>query len=172
MPMGRPKPLLLLGPEESEQLRAVASSRTLPHGLVLRARIILLSASGMNNQAIAARLCLNPVTVGHPTGLGRAARRVAPWPPAVDQRRTSGSAGSQDVASGTPARHALELPFVGCPDSHLENHGAPHLESFRTPAASAAPFPVVQRSLLRREGAGYRGFVFEPAGQSRGLVCR
>ena len=65
MPMGRPKPLLLLGPEESEQLRAVASSRTLPHGLVLRARIILLSASGMNNQAIAARLCLNPVTVGH-----------------------------------------------------------------------------------------------------------
>ena len=65
MPMGRPKPLLLLGPEESEQLRAVSFSRTLPHGLVLRARIILLSASGMNNQAIAARLRLNPVTVGH-----------------------------------------------------------------------------------------------------------
>ncbi len=65
MPMGRPKTPLLLGPEESEQLRAVASSRSLAHGLVMRARIILLSASGMNNQAIAARLRLNPVTVGH-----------------------------------------------------------------------------------------------------------
>src|SRR5712692_5177897 len=56
---------LLLRPEESEQLRSVAASRTLPHGLVRRARIILLSASGMSNQAIAARLHLNSVTVSY-----------------------------------------------------------------------------------------------------------
>jgi putative transposase len=65
MPMGRPKQPLVLSREESQQLRAVATSRSLPHGLVMRARIVLLSASGMNNQAIAARLDLNPVTVGH-----------------------------------------------------------------------------------------------------------
>lgn len=65
MPMGRPKPPLLLGPEEHEQLRAVASSRTLPHGLVRRARIILLSASGVSNQTVAARLHLNPATVSY-----------------------------------------------------------------------------------------------------------
>src|ERR1019366_9211834 len=65
MPMGRPKPPLLLGPEESERLRSVAASRTLPHGLVRRARIILLRASGMSNQAIAARLHLNPGTVSY-----------------------------------------------------------------------------------------------------------
>jgi putative transposase len=65
MPIGRPKPPLVLSPEESQQLRAVATSRSLPHGLVMRARIVTLSASGMNNQAIAARLGLNPVTVGH-----------------------------------------------------------------------------------------------------------
>lgn len=65
MPMGRPKPPLVLSPEESERLRALVASRTLPHGLVMRARIILLSASGMSNQAVAARLDLNPVTVGH-----------------------------------------------------------------------------------------------------------
>lgn len=65
MPMGRPKPPLLLRPEESEQLRSVAASRTLPHGLVRRARIILLSASGMSNQAIATQLHLNPVTVSY-----------------------------------------------------------------------------------------------------------
>ena len=58
MPMGRPKPPMLLPPEEIEQLRSVAVSRTLPHGLVRRARIILLSASGMTNQVIAARLHL------------------------------------------------------------------------------------------------------------------
>jgi putative transposase len=65
MPRGRPKTPLVLNPEESAQLRAVAASRSLPHGLVLRAKIILLSASGMSNQAIAARLDLNPVTVGY-----------------------------------------------------------------------------------------------------------
>jgi len=65
MPMGRPKPPLVLNPEESEQLRSVAASRTLPHGLVRRARIILLSALGMSNQAIAVRLHLNPVTVSY-----------------------------------------------------------------------------------------------------------
>jgi putative transposase len=65
MPMGRPKTPLLLNSEENAQLRAVAASRSLPHGLVLRAKIILLSASGMSNQAIAARLDLNPVTVGY-----------------------------------------------------------------------------------------------------------
>lgn len=65
MPMGRPKEPLALAPEESEQLRAVSASHSLSYGLVMRAKIILLSASGMNNQAIAARLHLNPVTVGH-----------------------------------------------------------------------------------------------------------
>src|SRR3984893_13868931 len=64
MPMGRPKTPLLLNPEENAQLQAVAASRSLPHGLVLRAKIILLSASGMSNQAIAARLEVHPVTVG------------------------------------------------------------------------------------------------------------
>jgi len=65
MPMGRPKTPLLLNPEEKAQLRAVAASRSLPHGLVLRAKIVLLSASGMSNQAIAVRLDRNPVTVGY-----------------------------------------------------------------------------------------------------------
>jgi putative transposase len=65
MPMGRPKSPLVLAAEESKQLRAVAVSRSLPYGLVLRAKIILLSASGVSNQDIAARLHLNQVTVGH-----------------------------------------------------------------------------------------------------------
>ena len=47
-----------------EQLEAMASSRSLPHGLVTRVRIVLLSADGLSNKDIAARLRLNQVTVG------------------------------------------------------------------------------------------------------------
>jgi putative transposase len=64
MPRGRPKPPLTLSAEQTEQLRAMSASRSLPHGLVTRVRIILLSAAGMSNRAIARRLELNPATVG------------------------------------------------------------------------------------------------------------
>jgi len=42
----------------------MSASRSLPHGLVTRVRIILLSAAGMSNRVIARRLELNPATVG------------------------------------------------------------------------------------------------------------
>src|SRR6266487_362465 len=45
MAMGRPKAQLVLRPEQREQLEGLASSRSLPAGLVSRARIILLTAS-------------------------------------------------------------------------------------------------------------------------------
>lgn len=65
MPMGRPKAPLSLTPEERQPLEAVAASRALPHGLVRRAQIVLLSAAGVDNKAIAARLHLSPGTVGY-----------------------------------------------------------------------------------------------------------
>lgn len=65
MRLGRPKPPLVLPVEQREQLEGLSASRSLPHGLVMRVRIILLSASGMTNKAIAARLHFSPATVGH-----------------------------------------------------------------------------------------------------------
>ena len=53
MAMGRPKATLVLHPEQREQLEGLASSRSLPAGLVGRARTILLSASGKTNMQIA-----------------------------------------------------------------------------------------------------------------------
>jgi hypothetical protein len=41
MAMGRPKAVLVLSPQQREQLEALGSSRSLPAGLVSRARIIL-----------------------------------------------------------------------------------------------------------------------------------
>jgi putative transposase len=61
---GRPKKPLTLAPAEREQLQAWARSRALPHGLVRRARIVLMAAEGKTNTAIAAKLGLTGATVG------------------------------------------------------------------------------------------------------------
>ena len=64
MAMGRPKAALILTPEQREQLEGLASSRSLPAGLVTRAKIILQSASGKTNLQIACQLRLTNATVG------------------------------------------------------------------------------------------------------------
>ena len=64
MAMGRPKTALVLDAEQREQLESLATSRSLPAGLVRRAKIILLSASGKTNLEIAGQLKTTKVTVG------------------------------------------------------------------------------------------------------------
>lgn len=65
MPMGRPTFSIALASDERAQLRAISASRSLPAGLVRRARVILLSAEGLANQEIAERVELSPAMVGH-----------------------------------------------------------------------------------------------------------
>jgi putative transposase len=64
MRTGRPKEPLSISDEERAHLKSFASSRSLPHGLVRRARIVLMSAEGMCNTAIADKLGLTGNTVG------------------------------------------------------------------------------------------------------------
>jgi putative transposase len=64
MTMGRPKTELVLTEEERSQLQSFARSRSLPSGLSDRARIVLSSADGEANNAIAQRLKLTNATVG------------------------------------------------------------------------------------------------------------
>jgi putative transposase len=61
---GRPKPTLTLTTDEHTQLRSLAGSRTLPHALVARARLVLWSAEGQSNTQIARRLRWGKATVG------------------------------------------------------------------------------------------------------------
>src|SRR5581483_11557881 len=61
---GRPKPVLTLTREEQIQLRSWARSRTLPHALVARAKLVLWSAEGESNTRIAGRLGWTNATVG------------------------------------------------------------------------------------------------------------
>ena len=63
MDRGRPKAALTVNNEERAQLMSFARSRSLPSALSSRAKIILASANGETNSAIAARLQLNPGTV-------------------------------------------------------------------------------------------------------------
>ena len=64
MAMGRPKAPLVLTPAQREQLQGIVRSRSLPAGLVSRARMILLSAAGKSNQQIARQLGVTNATVG------------------------------------------------------------------------------------------------------------
>jgi putative transposase len=63
MAMGRPKAVLVLDAELREQLESLANSRSLPAGLVRRAKNILLSASGKTNRGIARQLETSKVTL-------------------------------------------------------------------------------------------------------------
>jgi putative transposase len=64
MPRGRPVTPIILNEEQKVQLQSLANSRSLPHGLVQRAQIVLACATGEANTAIAKRMRLTNVTVG------------------------------------------------------------------------------------------------------------
>ena len=64
MRTGRPKAELVLSDDERAQLLSFARSRSLPAGLSNRARMILSSADGELNNAIAERLKTTKATVG------------------------------------------------------------------------------------------------------------
>lgn len=61
---GRPKKPLLLSDEQRVQLVTLSHSRSVPHGLVERAKIVLLAGEGLSNTEIAKRLRLSKPCVG------------------------------------------------------------------------------------------------------------
>ena len=63
MRTGRPKAPITLSKEEDEQLNSIANSRSLPHGLANRARIVLMAAQGTPNCTIAQKVDLSPQMV-------------------------------------------------------------------------------------------------------------
>lgn len=66
MPGGRPRTFeITLSETERTALAEIAGSRSLPAGLVRRARVILLSADGEANRDIAAAVDLSGAMVGH-----------------------------------------------------------------------------------------------------------
>ena len=64
MSIGRPKTELVLSEDERIQVSSLARSRTLPHAIVARAKVVLWSAEGASNTEIASRLQWTKATVG------------------------------------------------------------------------------------------------------------
>ena len=64
MPRGRPVVPITLTKNTRAQLEAMTRSRSLPHGLVRRARIILLAAQGLSNAEIGRKIGLSRAMVG------------------------------------------------------------------------------------------------------------
>src|SRR4030042_6599008 len=60
---GRPKLPIILEEQDRRQLLSLAQSRSLPHGLVNRARLVLLAAEGRSNLSIAEKLGLSQQSV-------------------------------------------------------------------------------------------------------------
>ena len=64
MATGRPKTPLTLTDDERIQLSSLARSRTLPHAVVARAKLVLWSSKSESNSQVAARLHWTRATVG------------------------------------------------------------------------------------------------------------
>lgn len=88
--MGRPLEALVLSESERAELGALASRRKTAQALAMRARIVLLAGDGIANKVVAARLGVDPVTVGKwrrrfllgrrmGCGTSRAVALRAPW---------------------------------------------------------------------------------------------
>ncbi len=91
--MGRPNAAMVLSEQEREQLEALTRSRSMPHALVRRAKIVLLSAARLANAVIAERCAVSPPT-------------VSLW---RQRYRTQGLAGLHDeLRPGRPRTHGDE----------------------------------------------------------------
>ena len=64
MSRGRPVQSINLSQDVKTQLQSMARSRSLSHGLVRRAQIILMAAEGLNNKTIAQEITLSAAVVG------------------------------------------------------------------------------------------------------------
>ena len=176
MAMGRPKAALVLSPEQREQLESLANSRSLPAGLVSRAKIILLSASGKTNQQIARQLGLTNATVGKwrrrfleqdVAGLHDELRPGRPRP--ISDERVAQLVRKTLETKPKDGTH-WSIRQIADRDAAVEIDGAPHLAGLWIGAASAETFQALDRSIFCRESTGYCRAVFESAGKCSGFV--
>ena len=76
MAMGRPVKPVIVTSEARVQLESMVRSRSLPHPLVRRAKIVLFAADGMNNKEISEKLA---VFWGHGGNVAQAFFSLKDW---------------------------------------------------------------------------------------------
>ena len=178
MPRGRFLPPLDMTEQTRLQLESMARSRSLPHGLVRRAEIVLLAAEGWPNNAISEALGWSRATVGKwrrrfvEHGLNGLDDELRPRSASIDLGRAGGRGGIQDAADQAGGRNPMDGALHGRGDQSEQGRGPSHLAHVRLTAAPDRVFQVVYRSLLRGQGARCRWLVSQSARPCRRPVRR
>ena len=168
MVTGRPRSFTVkLSEEEHEVLNSYARSRSLPHALARRAKIVVMAADGLSNSAIARKL-----DVSNPTVTNWCRRYIAngvaglyDLPPGHRRRTYDDDEVArliQKALTEQPeGRDPLEHPFVCTRDRALEEYRSSVFHAVWDPAPSQPHVQTFDRSILRRKGARYCRFVLE-----------
>ena len=175
MPRGRPIEPVVLTDDEKDQLLSLANSRSLPHGVVRRAQIVLACAQGEANASIARRMRLTmpPLASGGSAIACKGSRgctmncaRAGPEPMTMNGSPRSSTPRSRP-------NHPMAPPIGACrgrAKRRLQEHRATLVQSVRHPTPPPALLQALQRPLLRREGARYRRPLSQPARPRRRAV--
>ena len=154
MLLGRPKPTLELSVEEREELSGFAASRSLPHALVSRAKLVLWSGDGVSNSEIAERLDWSKATVGKwrqrfiEHRIQGLYDELPAGPSAHHLRREGGHSAAADHQNQTAGRDTLERSASGGSQPPVEIHRPPGVSNFCFAASSQQDIQAFQRSVF------------------------
>ena len=181
MTRGRRLEPLELNSEALDELKSFAGSRSLPHGLVRRAKIVLLSHEGLNNTAIAKQLSITRATVG----TWRERYRQQGLIGLYDELRPGKPRSIADEEIAELLRRTLEtkpvggthwscrsLAILGDRDGYLEVHRSACLVCVRSSASPTEALQIIDGSVLRRQGSRYRRTVSQSTRQCDGAMRR
>ena len=165
--MGRPrKQEIELTGTERASLSDLVRSRSAPQGLVRRARIVLASAVGASNTAIAREVGLSIPAVGHwrkrflEQGLAGLYGEQRPGRPRYDDDEAVARLLATRYAQ---RRHALDPTRRGGGHRDFEEYGLALFAAVRGPSAPLQDLQALDRPAVRREGPGHRGALPQPA---------
>ncbi len=160
---------LTLDEETRELLLGLSKSTTLPHRVVLRAKMILASAEGLTNTDTGRRVGASPQAVGKwrrrflENGLSGLDDELRPGRPrSYDDDKVAGllNRALQEKPQGSTHWSARTL---GKAEWGFPQHGAALAPAVRSQAASDEDMQAVQRPFLDRESARYRWTILESA---------
>ena len=164
--------------EDRRKLEQQSRGRSIAARVVLRSRIILLAAAGLQNKQIAEKLKVAPrmATLWRDryNKLGiKGLLKDAPRPGPDTRRRSQRSdriLDRQDHPKHTCQRHALVHAHHGKADGHLQGFGFASLAGSWTEAASRHEFQGQQRSPVRGKARRCSGTLSQPSRTRAGVV--
>ena len=178
MTMGRPLRPLDIRDESRAQLESISRSRSMPHMLVRRAKIVLMSEQGLSNQQIGEQIGLSGASVGKwrrrfcEQGLMGLYDELRPGAPR--------SIGDEKIASlihKTLKKKPKGATHWTCrsiaSEANLSKSTVQRVwKAFGLQPHLAETLQAVQRPLFRREGQRHRRPLLESSGQRYGAVRR